>query len=181
MTGICTVYKVGLKYKWQFVFSTCNTTFENNMEKKVFSMFKISHFPQHFEKILVHALSYRVVFKRVHICNSFMLIFLIMKNRPVIESYQRKQLGSNSDYSHWQSELLLHCLSERFELLNCIWYDPPPSALSIDPDQPKHAEQANPDGQFSPPVDFLFQESLLYISTSLKRNVSARISLRRLI
>ena len=40
------------------------------------------------------------------------------------------------------------------------------SALSIDPDQPKHATQANPerDRHFSPPVDFLFQESLLYTS-----------------
>ena len=32
----------------------------------------------------------------------------------------------------------------------------------------------------SPPVDFLFQESLLYTSIPLRRNVSARISLRGL-
>ena len=51
---------------------------------------------------------------------------------------------------------------------------------SIDQDQPKHAAQANPDSHFSPPVDFLFQESLLYTSIPLRRNVSARISLRRL-
>ena len=54
------------------------------------------------------------------------------------------------------------------------------STYSIDPDQPKHAEQANPDRHFSHPVDFLFQESLLYTSIHLRRNVSARISLRRL-
>ena len=30
----------------------------------------------------------------------------------------------------------------------------------------------------SPPVDFLFQESLLYTSIPLRRNVTARISLR---
>ena len=35
-------------------------------------------------------------------------------------------------------------------------------AFSIDPDQHKHAAQANLDKHFSPPVDFLFQESLLY-------------------
>ena len=38
-----------------------------------------------------------------------------------------------------------------------------------------------PDKLFSPPVDFLFQESLLYTSIPLRRNVSARISLRWLI
>ena len=32
----------------------------------------------------------------------------------------------------------------------------------IDPDQPKHAAQANTDRHFSPPMDFQFQESLLY-------------------
>ena len=32
---------------------------------------------------------------------------------------------------------------------------------SIDPDQPRHAAQANLYRHFSPPVDFLFQESLL--------------------
>ena len=51
------------------------------------------------------------------------------------------------------------------------------SALSIDTDQPKQAAQANPDRDFSPPVDFLFQESLLYTSIPLRRNVSARISM----
>ena len=40
--------------------------------------------------------------------------------------------------------------------------------------------KANPDGPFSPPEDFLFQESLLYTSISLRRNVSARNSLRGL-
>ena len=55
------------------------------------------------------------------------------------------------------------------------------SASSIDPDQPKHAVQAYPERHFSPPVDILFQESLLNTSNSLRRNVSARISLRRLI
>ena len=34
------------------------------------------------------------------------------------------------------------------------------------------------DRHFSPPVDFLFHESLLFISIPLRRNVSARISLR---
>ena len=38
------------------------------------------------------------------------------------------------------------------------------SALSINPDQPKHAAQAYPDKHFSPHVDLLFQESLLYTS-----------------
>ena len=33
----------------------------------------------------------------------------------------------------------------------------------VDLHQPKHATQANPDWHFSPPVDFLFQESILYI------------------
>ena len=51
---------------------------------------------------------------------------------------------------------------------------------SIDPDQPKHAAQAYPYGHFSLPVDFLFQESLLYTSIPRRRNVSARISLRGL-
>ena len=51
------------------------------------------------------------------------------------------------------------------------------STLSIDPDQLK---QAYPDRHFSPPVDFLFQESFLYTSISQRRNVSARISLRGL-
>ena len=31
-------------------------------------------------------------------------------------------------------------------------------AISIDPDQPKHAVLSNPDRHFSPPVNFLFQE-----------------------
>ena len=47
------------------------------------------------------------------------------------------------------------------------------SALSIDPDQPK------PDRHFSPPEYFLF-ESLLYTSIPLRRNLSARISMRGL-
>ena len=42
------------------------------------------------------------------------------------------------------------------------------------------ALQANRDRYFSPPVDFLFQESLLFTSLPLRRNVSARISLRGL-
>ena len=56
------------------------------------------------------------------------------------------------------------------------------SALSIDPDQPKHAVQSNPGRHFLPFCWFLFQESLLYTCTSipLRRNVSARISLREL-
>ena len=54
------------------------------------------------------------------------------------------------------------------------------SAYSIDPDQPKHAAQANPDIHCSPPVDFLFQESLLYTSIPRRRNVSTRITLRGL-
>ena len=59
-----------------------------------------------------------------------------------------------------------------------------PSALSIDPDQLKHAAQSNPNRLFSPPVDLLFHVSLLYTSIPLRRNVSARVSLhglRRLI
>ena len=35
---------------------------------------------------------------------------------------------------------------------------------NIDPDQSKHATKAYPDRHFSPPVDFLFRESLLYTS-----------------
>ena len=54
------------------------------------------------------------------------------------------------------------------------------SALSIDPDQPKHAAQDNPDRHFLPPVDCLFQESLLYTFIPRRSNVSARISLRGL-
>ena len=53
-------------------------------------------------------------------------------------------------------------------------------AQSIDADQPKHAAQANPGGHFSPPVDFLFRESLLFTFIHLRRNVSVRIdALRR--
>ena len=48
------------------------------------------------------------------------------------------------------------------------------------PEQPKHAEQVYPNRLFSPPVDFLFQESLRNTSILLRRNVSARISLREL-
>ena len=54
----------------------------------------------------------------------------------------------------------------------------------VDPDQPNHAAQANPDRHCSPPVDFLFQESLLYTSIPQRRNLSVRNSmcgLRRLI
>ena len=40
--------------------------------------------------------------------------------------------------------------------------------------------QAYPDRHFPPPVDFLFQESLVYTSILLRRNVSAWISLRGL-
>ena len=39
------------------------------------------------------------------------------------------------------------------------------------------AAQFNSDRRFSPPVDFLCQESLLYTSIPLRRNVLARISL----
>ena len=48
------------------------------------------------------------------------------------------------------------------------------------PDQPKHAAQAYPDRHLSPPVDFLFQEALLFTSIPLIRNVSSRIRLRGL-
>ena len=44
--------------------------------------------------------------------------------------------------------------------------------------QPNHTAQAYPDIHFSLPADFLFRESLLYTSILLRRNVSARISLR---
>ena len=54
------------------------------------------------------------------------------------------------------------------------------TALSIDPDQPEHAAQANPDRHFSPTLDFLFRESLLYTSIPLRRNMPVRISLRGL-
>ena len=54
------------------------------------------------------------------------------------------------------------------------------SALNIDPDQAKHAEQAKPDIYVSPPVEFLFQESLLCTSIPLGRNVLTRISLHGL-
>ena len=55
---------------------------------------------------------------------------------------------------------------------------------SIDPDHHKQAAQGYPTRHFSPHVDFQFQESLLYTSIPLKRNVSDLISLcglRRLI
>ena len=48
-------------------------------------------------------------------------------------------------------------------------------------DPPKRAVHANPDRHCLPPVDFLFQESLLYTSIPLRRNVSAPISLRGLL
>ena len=48
------------------------------------------------------------------------------------------------------------------------------------PDQPTHVAQANHDRHFSPPVGFLFQESLLYTSIPLRLSSSARISLRRM-
>ena len=48
------------------------------------------------------------------------------------------------------------------------------------PDHPKHAAQAYPDKHFSPAVDFLFQESLLYTFIPLTRNTSPRISLHGL-
>ena len=53
-----------------------------------------------------------------------------------------------------------------------------PILWSMDADQPKHATKANPGRLFSPLVDFLFRESLLYTSFPMRRNVSARISLR---
>ena len=58
------------------------------------------------------------------------------------------------------------------------------SAYSIDSYQPKYSAQANPGRHFSPPVDFLFHDSLLYPSIHLRRNVSTWNSLhglRRLI
>ena len=39
--------------------------------------------------------------------------------------------------------------------------------------QPKHAAQANPDRHLSPPLGFLFQESLIYTSIPLRRNMTA--------
>ena len=39
------------------------------------------------------------------------------------------------------------------------------------------AVPANPERHISPPVDFLFQESLPYTYIPLRQNVSARISL----
>ena len=44
------------------------------------------------------------------------------------------------------------------------------SAYIIDPDQPYYTAQAYPDRHYSPPVDFSFQESLLYTYMSLSRN-----------
>ena len=58
------------------------------------------------------------------------------------------------------------------------------SAQCYDTYQTKHATQAYADIHFSTPVDFLFQESLLYTAIPLRWNVWARISvcgLRRLI
>ena len=55
------------------------------------------------------------------------------------------------------------------------------SALSIDTDQCKQIAQANPDRHVSPSVDFMFQESLLYIYIPLRRNVSVRIKLHGLL
>ena len=52
------------------------------------------------------------------------------------------------------------------------------SAYSIDQDQSKHAARANPDRHFSSPVNFPFQEALLYTYIPLRRNVSTKISLR---
>ena len=47
------------------------------------------------------------------------------------------------------------------------------SELSIDPDQPKDAARAYTDIHFSPPLDFLLQESFVYTSIHLRRNMSA--------
>ena len=63
----------------------------------------------------------------------------------------------------------------------CMWERDKPTRKPtffvdcIDSDQPDHAAQANPDSKA-----FLFQESLLFTSIPLRRNVSARISLRGL-
>ena len=51
---------------------------------------------------------------------------------------------------------------------------------TINLDQPKHAALTYPDRQFQLPLDFLFQESLLYTSIPLRRDVSAQISLHGL-
>ena len=81
-------------------------------------------------------------------------------------------------------KLCLTLLSTLFQLgYNCEWAVPRENqhcGLRIDPDQLKHAAQVNPDWHFSPPVDFLLQESFLYTCIPLRRNVSARISLRGL-
>ena len=48
------------------------------------------------------------------------------------------------------------------------------------PDPPAQSAHAYPNSQVSPTVYFLFQESLLYTSIPLRRDVSARISQRGL-
>ena len=68
--------------------------------------------------------------------------------------------------------LVSHSFEPFLEITNIV-----DSALSIDPDQHKHAAQAYPGRHFSPPVDFLLKESLLHTYIPLRRNVSARISL----
>ena len=58
---------------------------------------------------------------------------------------------------------------------NCsLTYEPSYEKTNIN----DSATQAYPDRHVSAPVDFLFQDSLLYTSIPLRRNVSARISLR---
>ena len=47
------------------------------------------------------------------------------------------------------------------------------NANIVDLDQLRHVAQANPQRRLSPPVEFLFQESLLYSYYPLRRNVSA--------
>ena len=83
-------------------------------------------------------------------------------------------------YSLFSLLFVLNCFKVFYTASNTItlyddapWiYDPfHEKTNSVDPDQPKHAAQANPDRHCSPPVDFLFQETLLYNSISLRRNV----------
>ena len=78
---------------------------------------------------------------------------------------------------HWICDNnLIHCKYQP----SCKKTNIVDSAWSIEPVQPKHAAQVYPDRHFSPTADFLFQESLLYTSIPLMRNVLARIWLRGL-
>ena len=79
---------------------------------------------------------------------------------PLNQGFQNRFLVTTVSHQALEMWFVLYLLIEPSrEKTNIV-----DSALSIDPDQPKHALEACPDRHFSSPVDFLFQESLLYTS-----------------